>query len=211
MPTGIYMRKPISEETKIKIGLSNSIAQKGKKLSETTKKKMSIIAKERGFGKWMIGKKQSEETRRKKSEVQRGSRGSNWQGGKWSNPEYVKSYIQFNNRKQKLFRKGVLGSHTQNEWEELKKKYSYMCLCCKKQEPFIKLSVDHIIPVSRGGTNNISNIQPLCRSCNTRKYQKTTNFIEQLEIDLKPEYKKMPIEAFGVGAAVGLNELRDDE
>jgi len=55
------------------------------------------------------------------------------------------------------------------EWKELKKKYNYTCLMCGKKEPEIKLSIDHIIPVSEGGTNWIENIQPLCRSCNSKK------------------------------------------
>jgi len=40
MPTGIYQRKPHSEETKRKIGLANSIIRKGTKLSEETKRKI---------------------------------------------------------------------------------------------------------------------------------------------------------------------------
>src|SRR3990167_5008682 len=62
-----------------------------------------------------------------------------WRGGR--NSEYIRSSIQYNNRKQKLRRKGVVGTHSREEWETLKAKYNYMCLCCKKQEPFIKLSV----------------------------------------------------------------------
>ena len=61
------------------------------------------------------------------------------------------------------------GVFTLQQWEELKHFYNYTCLCCKKKEPEIKLEIDHIVPLYLGGSNDISNIQPLCRSCNASK------------------------------------------
>lgn len=43
---------------------------------------------------------------------------------------------------------------------------SYRCLHCNAET---RLSIDHIVPVSRGGTHDIDNMQTLCRSCNSRK------------------------------------------
>jgi len=44
------------------------------------------------------------------------------------------------------------------------------CVACGATE---ELQVDHIMPVSRGGTNDIENLQMLCRSCNASKRDKT--------------------------------------
>jgi len=40
------------------------------------------------------------------------------------------------------------------------------CLKCLKKE---KLQLDHIIPISKGGKNILSNLQTLCNSCNSIK------------------------------------------
>ena len=40
------------------------------------------------------------------------------------------------------------------------------CLKCKSD---LKLQLDHIIPISKGGQNRLSNLQTLCNSCNSKK------------------------------------------
>lgn len=58
------------------------------------------------------------------------------------------------------------GSHTQAQWEELVKQSGGKCVCCLQEK---RLTRDHIIPLTAGGTDDISNIQPLCQSCNSVK------------------------------------------
>ena len=65
------------------------------------------------------------------------------------------------------------GNFTDNEWKQLCQKYSCRCLACGEKKP---LTVDHVIPLSKGGTNTIENIQPLCKSCNSKKNNKAVDY-----------------------------------
>jgi 5-methylcytosine-specific restriction endonuclease McrA len=64
------------------------------------------------------------------------------------------------------------GSHTPEQIKELHAKQRHRCAGCRVS---IRnhYEVDHIIPVSRGGTNDISNIQLLCMPCNRSKHTKS--------------------------------------
>jgi len=68
---------------------------------------------------------------------------------------------------------GAGGSFTAQEWKALCKKHHNKCLRCKRRR---KLTADHVIPVSKGGTSNIDNIQPLCGPCNSSKGAKCTDY-----------------------------------
>lgn len=78
-----------------------------------------------------------------------------------------KERTKYLKRFRKLIENG--GSHTDSEWNAIREAYGYMCVGCGETEPTIKLTRDHIIPLSKGGTDNIDNIQPLCGPCNSSK------------------------------------------
>ena len=65
------------------------------------------------------------------------------------------------------------GSFTGQEWIDLCSKYNHTCLRCLKKK---KLTHDHIVPLSKGGSDYISNIQPLCLSCNCIKHTKIIDY-----------------------------------
>lgn len=49
---------------------------------------------------------------------------------------------------------------------EVYRRDGYRCLHCGATD---RLSLDHIWPYSKGGTDDIENLQTLCRPCNSRK------------------------------------------
>lgn len=120
-----------------------------------------------------VPSKDSEEYRKKISDWMKdryvGENHPRWKGGHKNHLMHNKNRI--------IMKRGAKGSHTLEEWGKLKENFSYRCLCCKKSEPDISLTEDHITPLSKGGTNYISNIQPLCKLCNSKKYISNTNYI----------------------------------
>jgi 5-methylcytosine-specific restriction endonuclease McrA len=53
------------------------------------------------------------------------------------------------------------------QWREIKEHYQYCCVYCGRK--LQHLTMDHIVPLSKGGSHTASNVVPACHSCNSRK------------------------------------------
>lgn len=179
-------------------GLNVNNSEKVRLMVEKSKVTINKLSLEGKLIAWNKGKKTGfisknpEETRRKKSENMLGKNHWNWIDGRSKNKEYKhiqekewrnknKEKKAFLNARRKMKKINAEGSHTFEEWTKLKKKYNYICPMCKKKEPFNEqrckfLTEDHIVPLSREGTDYIKNIQPLCLDCNLKKHTQTIFF-----------------------------------
>lgn len=68
------------------------------------------------------------------------------------------------------------GSHSWDEWVSVVAMAGNKCLKCGIIGTPESLSIDHVIPVIKGGSNFITNIQPLCFSCNSSKGAKFIDY-----------------------------------
>lgn len=74
---------------------------------------------------------------------------------------------------QRRYHAKVTGDLTPSQWQEVIEKHHNKCAACKKQ---VQLTIDHIVPLSCGGLHTLANVQPLCKSCNSRKHTKTVDY-----------------------------------
>lgn len=85
--------------------------------------------------------------------------------------------------KRRAMKLSAPGSHTTEEWLVVKELFDFTCPCCGRSEPEIKLTRDHIIPLTQEGSDDILNIQPLCQSCNSSKNIKTMSYYSEEQFE----------------------------
>lgn len=68
---------------------------------------------------------------------------------------------------------GAEGSHTKQDIERLYFEQDGFCLGCGRDLAELGYHVDHIHPLSKGGSNGPENLQLLCPTCNRQKADKT--------------------------------------
>lgn len=65
------------------------------------------------------------------------------------------------------------GEVTETQWQQLKEMFDNKCARCGKK---CRLEMDHIVPVKQGGKGDVTNLQPLCRSCNASKMTNAVDY-----------------------------------
>ncbi len=82
----------------------------------------------------------------------------------WIEIERDDSHIRREREKARQMR----GSHY---WQRLLQKGE--CHYCHKKFPAAELTMDHVVPLVRGGRSVKGNVVPCCKECNNRKQYKT--------------------------------------
>ena len=85
---------------------------------------------------------------------------------KWksSNLDKVREYARASRRRRRA-RLATVATYEVSE-KDMRRLQNSPCFYCGSSDT---IEVDHIIPISRGGTDGIGNMQSLCKSCNSSK------------------------------------------
>lgn len=75
------------------------------------------------------------------------------------------------------------------------KRDSFTCQYCSAKPPKVPLEVDHLVPVCKGGTNNIDNLITACFDCNRGKAGNELTCIP-LNIIEKSEGKRLALKQY---------------
>jgi len=148
-----------------------------KKYYERNREKYSEYAKK----KWKENPEYYEKNREKREECFREWYKKNrekWKGyvKKYNQTEKGKASRQREDAKRRVRESEIINTLTSEEWLNILKEYGYKCAYCGKEFDLFDLPErDHIIPVSKGGSNTKENIVPACRHCNSSKGNKSVN------------------------------------
>ena len=79
------------------------------------------------------------------------------------------------NRLSKQKRRGMKKTTSDNSitlksWLTLVEHHEWKCAYCGSKQ---KLTIDHVVPLSKGGTHTLGNVLPACHSCNSSKQTKS--------------------------------------
>lgn len=85
---------------------------------------------------------------------------------KEANPEKRRSYV----RNRRALKRAAEGTHTDKDIQDIWGRQKGLCAYCGLSLQETGHHVDHIVPLSKGGSNWPSNLQCLCPDCNLRKW-----------------------------------------
>ena len=122
--------------------------------------------------------------RERRHKYEKSREACNRQSRKWcrENPDKRRATIE----RRRARMKGANGSFTSRDIKHLRRSQKNTCVYCGLNPNchglLFSYHLDHIVPLSRGGSNNPENLQLLCSHCNQSKLDKThEEYLEWLQ------------------------------
>ena len=72
------------------------------------------------------------------------------------------------------------------QWWKRKRAKGF-CHYCNQKFPAKELTMDHVVPIAKGGKSTKSNVVPCCKTCNT---EKKSRLLTEWQPDIPPDKNK---------------------
>lgn len=98
----------------------------------------------------------------------------NW---RLANPDKHRQNVIIESQRRRARKAGAVNDFTAEQWRQTQADFGFRCAYCWTRPA--KLTMDHAMPLARGGGHTLSNILPACLSCNSGKCDRTiSEFLE---------------------------------
>lgn len=81
---------------------------------------------------------------------------------------WYRNNIKLSNTNHRARKSGTVVDLTEEQWLRVLQHFEYRCAYCDK-DIHDKFTIDHVVPLSKGGTHTIDNVVCSCISCNSAK------------------------------------------
>ncbi len=86
----------------------------------------------------------------------------------------------------KAMKQNAEGSHNAEQFIILCNEFEWKCFYCGCDLDMVSVTEDHMIPLSRGGSDDLFNIVPACSYCNGSKHDKTAlEYLKSIQKDIQ--------------------------
>lgn len=112
---------------------------------------------------------ENREERRVRQAAYRAANPEAWREWSKRNPEKIR-LAQLTRRTR--MHEGSTAEVTPKDIQKLINRHDGCCVYCGIKPTNEPMQIDHVVPISKGGSNTIGNLLPACRSCNSSKRDK---------------------------------------
>ena len=100
---------------------------------------------------------------------------------KKDNPKRV---YHHNTKRKAAKRNAQINDLTMEQWQEILVEHEHKCAYCGRSD--VPMTMDHIVPLSKGGLHTKENITTACMSCNSGKKDKSKEEYERIKKSFQP-------------------------